>query len=52
MVIDLIDRQSNAIAQTVFGEQVEKKMIQLGRLSEANFCRQSESGTMQKTRLD
>ena len=39
IVIGLIDRQSNAIAQIVFSEQVEKKMIQLGWLSEAIFCR-------------
>ena len=39
MVIDLIDRQSNAIAQIVFGEKVEEKMTELGWLREAKFCR-------------
>lgn len=39
MVVDLIDRQSNAIAQIVFGELVEKKMTELGFSNEARFCK-------------
>lgn len=39
MVCDVIDRQSNAIAQIVFGEKVENKMRQTGWYSEAMFCK-------------
>jgi len=39
MVVDLVDRQSNAIAQIVFSEKVEKKMIELGWISEAHICK-------------
>ena len=38
MVKDLIDRQSNAFARTTFSEKVEKEMIRLGFVREANFC--------------
>ena len=59
MVIDLIDKQSNAIAQIVFGEKVEKKMIELGWPTEAKFCKtirewykaEDEAGLSQETRL-
>lgn len=39
IVVDLIDRQSNAIAQIVFSSKVEEKMANLGWTSEAMFCR-------------
>ena len=38
MVKDMIDRQSNAIAQIVFSESVEREMRNTGWVSEANFC--------------
>ena len=39
MVKDLIDRQSNAIAQVVFSEKVEDEMKRKGWFREAEFCK-------------
>ena len=38
IVRDMIDRQSNAIAQIVFSENVEREMRKTGWLTEATFC--------------
>ena len=39
MVEDLVDKQSNAYAQTHFSEPVEKEMIKNGDVMEAQLCR-------------
>ena len=39
MVKDMIDRQSNSIAQIVFGDKVEADMRSKGWMKEAEFCR-------------
>ena len=39
MVMDLIDKQSNALAQTTYSLEVEQLMISLGYPQEATFCR-------------
>ena len=38
IAIDIIDRQSNALAQKVFSPEVEREMRQLGYEEEARFC--------------
>ncbi len=38
MVKDVIDKQSNAMAQIMFGEKVELKLQELGWRKEAEFC--------------
>ena len=38
-VVDLIDKQSNSLAQQTFSEPVEKEMEKLGWVNEAQFCR-------------
>ena len=39
MVVDLVDRQSNEIAQITFSADVENAMRNNGRIAEADFCR-------------
>ena len=39
LVEDIVDKQSNAFAQTHFSEAVEREMIQNGDLNEGNFCK-------------
>ena len=50
MVADLIDRQSNAIAQIVFFESVEFEMRRLGWSNET-LANASDSGTEGKMKL-
>ncbi len=39
LVVDIIDKQSNAYAQKVFGEPVQEALMKLGFSEEAKFCR-------------
>ncbi len=38
LVVDLLDKQSNAYAQRTFGKEVEEKLTELGYFQEAHLC--------------